>query len=44
MFARSPAGSSAEAVRPIQPYSLPLFGAAVCQKDIELKCENEGWS
>ena len=42
MLARAPAGSSADAVRPIQPYSLPLFGAAVCQYDTDVKCENEG--
>ena len=44
MFSRAPAGSRTEAVRPIQPYSLPLFGAAVCQNDIDVKCENDGWS
>ena len=44
MFSRAPAGSSADAVRPIQPYSLPLLGAAVCQNDIDVKCENDGWS
>ena len=44
MFSRVPAGSSADAVRPIQPYSLPLFGAAVCQNEIDVKCENDGWS
>jgi hypothetical protein len=43
-FARAPVGSSADAVRPIHPYSLPLFGAAVCQNEIEVKCENDGWS
>jgi len=30
--------------RPIQPYALPLLGAAVCQNDIDVKCENDGWS
>ena len=44
MFGRAPAGSRTEAVRPIQPYSLPLFGAAVCQKEIDVKWENDGWS
>ena len=43
-LSREPAGSSADAVRPIQPYSLPLLGAAVCQNDIDVKCENDGWS
>src|SRR5215475_4628445 len=43
-FSREATGSSAAAVLPIQPYSLPLFGAAVCQKDIDVKCENDGWS
>ncbi len=43
-FWRAPAASSADAVRPIQPYSLPLFGAPVCQNEIDVKCENDGWS
>ena len=43
-FSRVPAGSSADAVRPIQPYSFPLLGAAVCQNDADVKCENDGWS
>ena len=43
MFARAPAGSRTEAVRPTHPYSLPLLGAAVCQNDIDVKCENDGW-
>ena len=38
------AGSSADAVRPSHPYSLPLLGAAVCQNELEVKCENDGWS
>ena len=42
MFSRAPVGSSAEAVRPIQPYSLPLLGEAVCQNEIDEKCENDG--
>ena len=41
---RVPAGSSADAVRPSQPYSLPLLGAAVCQNELDVKCENDGWS
>ena len=44
MFSLAPEGSSADAVRPIQPNSLPLLGAAVCQNEIEVKCENDGWS
>ena len=44
MFCCSPSGSSADAVRPTQPYSLPLLGAAVCQNDIDVKWENDGWS
>ena len=44
MFGRAPSGSSADAVRPIQPYSLPLLGDAVCQNEIDVKCENDGWS
>ena len=44
MFGRAPAGSSADAVRPIHPYSLPLLGAAVCQNEADEKCENDGWS
>ncbi len=44
MFARAPVGSSADAVRPTQPYSLPLLGAAVCQNDADEKCENDGRS
>jgi hypothetical protein len=44
MFERAPAGSRLDAVRPIQPYSLPLLGAAVCQNDSDVKCENDGWS
>ena len=44
MFGRVPVGSSADATRPIQPYSFPLFGAAVCQNDIDVKCENDGWA
>jgi hypothetical protein len=43
-FGCEPCGSIADAVRPIQPYSLPLFGAAVCQKEIDVKCEKDGWS
>ena len=43
MFGRAPVGSSEEATRPIQPYSFPLLGAAVCQYDIDVKCENDGW-
>jgi hypothetical protein len=31
---RAPDGSSADAVRPSQPYSLPLLGAAVCQNEL----------
>jgi hypothetical protein len=37
-------GIERRAVRPIQPYSLPLLGAAVCQNDADEKCENDGWS
>ncbi len=44
MFSRVPAGSSADAVRPIHPNSLPLLGAALCQNEIDVKCENDGWS
>ena len=44
MFCSAPPGSSADAVRPIQPYSLPLLGAAVCQNETDEKCENDGWS
>ena len=44
MFARAPVGSRFDAVRPTQPYSLPLFGAPVCQNEIDVKCENDGWS
>ena len=36
--------AKAEAVRPSHPYSLPLLGAAVCQNELEVKCENDGWS
>jgi hypothetical protein len=43
-FSRAPVGSRLVAVRPTQPYSLPLFGAAVCQNDIDVKCEKDGWS
>src|SRR5262249_32288632 len=38
------AGATASASRPTQPNSSPLFGAAVCQYAIEVKCENEGFS
>jgi hypothetical protein len=43
-FSYAPAESSADANRPIRPYSLPLLGDAVCQNDAEVKCENDGWS
>ena len=39
MFSRVPPGSSADAVRPIHPNSLPLLGDAVCQNEIEVKWE-----
>ena len=39
-----PAGSSASAVRPYQPYCSPLLGAPVCQYELDVKWENDGWS
>ena len=43
-FVMWPSGSMASARRPSQPYCSPRLGAPVCQKAIEEKCENDGWS